>query len=305
MDNKTPKSLVIDDDVSLSELMKIKLEAVGHFVSTAGNGQEAWDMLEKKQQVAFDIIIVDREMPVMDGIEFVKKVKSDRRFKHIPVIMQTSHGQPEKIKEGLEAGVFYYLLKPTEDKVFYSVVQSAQKESFQQQALRQDLKKQLSGFSKLIAAEFQYKTLEEGRNLACFIANCYPDPSRVIPGLSALFINAVEHGNLAIGFDLKSELIKTDQWMNEISKRQDDKTYSDRYVTIKLIKNDSEIVVTVTDQGEGFDWKQYLELNPARALDVNGRGIALANSVSFDKIIYNEKGNSVSARFVESKDIDW
>jgi two-component system cell cycle response regulator len=304
MNQEKPTSLVIDDDKSICELMKLRLEHQGHSVLTASDGQQAWNLINKNNEL-IDIIIVDREMPIMDGIAFVRKVKSDDRFKHIPVIMQTSHKEPEKIKEGLEAGVFYYLLKPTNDDVFSSVVLSAQKESFQQQSLKRDLKKQMGGFRLLKAAEFKCKTLEEVKNLACFIANCYPDPTKVISGLSALLINAVEHGNLNIGFDLKSDLLKSNKWNEEIEKRISLPEYKDKVVTVKLIKTLTEIVVTITDQGAGFNWKKYLELNPSRALDVNGRGIALANAVSFDKLTFNESGNSVSARYSLEDDFEW
>ena len=51
--------------------------------------------------------------------------------------------------------------------------------------------------------------------------------------------------------------------------------------------------VTITDQGNGFDWQTYMEFNPERVFDLHGRGIAMSKAISFDSLEYLGKGNCV------------
>jgi len=58
---------------------------------------------------------------------------------------------------------------------------------------------------------------------------------------------------------------------------------------------DGEIEFIIQDQGDGFDWQNYLDISPERAFDSHGRGIAMACMYSFDKVEYHGNGNMVSA----------
>jgi anti-sigma regulatory factor (Ser/Thr protein kinase) len=72
--------------------------------------------------------------------------------------------------------------------------------------------------------------------------------------------------------------------------------YAGRTVSLEFERHGGAVEVLITDQGDGFDWKPYLELDPARAFHVHGRGIALARKMSFESIQYLGKGNQVLAR---------
>jgi anti-sigma regulatory factor (Ser/Thr protein kinase) len=64
-------------------------------------------------------------------------------------------------------------------------------------------------------------------------------------------------------------------------------------VLIRLVCEPGRIVFSIVDEGQGFDWRNYLDLDPRRAFDPNGRGIAMARSLSFESMEYNERGNEV------------
>ncbi|WP_317168829.1 two-component regulator propeller domain-containing protein [Parapedobacter sp. SGR-10] len=100
--------LVVEDNKDLLEFMVNSFSArfVVHY---AGNGKEA---LEKLKQIAVDIIISDVMMPVMNGIEFCKKVKSDIRISHIPFILLTARTPAMYKIEGFEIGADDYMTKP-------------------------------------------------------------------------------------------------------------------------------------------------------------------------------------------------
>ena len=69
---------------------------------------------------------------------------------------------------------------------------------------------------------------------------------------------------------------------------------SSRQVEVEFTRDANAIRITITDQGEGFDWETYLTLSPERALDNHGRGIAMARLLSFSDLEYRGRGNQVA-----------
>lgn len=112
-------------------------------------------------------------------------------------------------------------------------------------------------------------------------------------GLSELMINAIEHGNLDIGYDEKSELRKEDMWELEIAKRLDSPENKDKFATLDIINDADAVTYTITDQGNGFDWDEFMEFDTTRVMDNHGRGIAMANKLYFSKLKYQGNGNVV------------
>ena len=163
----------------------------------------------------------------------------------------------------------------------------------------------LSLFHLMKSLQFQFRTIEEAEKLAVFLANFFHDPDRVVQGLAELMINAIEHGNLGIGYDAKIELCRTGNWSSEIRQRLDSPAFRDQVAEIAMTRKDGGTYVVITDQGEGFDWKRYLKIDPARAGEAHGRGIAMANSISFDKLTYNESGNKAIAFVADSSGFEW
>ena len=140
-----------------------------------------------------------------------------------------------------------------------------------------------------------YKSLSEINFLASILASTCPRSDTVTIGLTELMINAVEHGNLNISYDEKSMLITDNEWEDEVSRRLALSSNKNKQVLIEIFRNDHEITFTIADQGNGFDWQYYLTTSKKRILDNHGRGIAVANLISFDHIHYLESGNKVCA----------
>lgn len=286
--------LLVDDDRTLRAVLALQLEQMGYQIIEATNGQEAYEILQQ-QWDQIDIIVLDREMPVMDGMEFIQTLKQDKRFDHIPAIMVTGSGQPSQISQGIEAGVFYYLVKPIHYDVLSTLVSSAMEESVRVKKLSSLLENQNDSFNLLTEADFVITTISEAEHLSSMLADCYPNPMRVFPGLFGLMINAIEHGNLGIGYTEKSRLLEKGQWGQEINHRLLLAENIYKNITVNYHKTDQAITVIITDQGKGFDWKSFLTINPDRVLKGNGRGIALARIQSFDKLEYNVPGTQVTA----------
>jgi signal transduction histidine kinase/ligand-binding sensor domain-containing protein/DNA-binding response OmpR family regulator len=112
--------LVVEDDVEMCKYLKTILEPV-YRVSIAKNGKDAIGMT---QELSPDLIITDIMMPVMNGIEFTKKIKEDFSTSHIPVVMLSSKSEVESQVEGLQTGAEAYLAKPFSVDLLLSYVQS-------------------------------------------------------------------------------------------------------------------------------------------------------------------------------------
>lgn len=301
---ESARIIAVDDDKTMRFMLQSQLEDLGYECDMAENGSEALEML-RENETGWDVMLLDREMPVMNGLKVVEQMKNDPVLRNIPIIMQTGSDKPEQIKEGIDAGVFYYLTKPIDDKILKSVLSSAVRESKKKKVLSNELQQHRTSFNLIERCTFQYRTLPEAESLACFIANCYPDPQRVVSGLAELLINAVEHGNLEIGYSEKTWLIQAGTWYEEMMRRVDLPEHKQKFVEVTL-KNQSEgIYLKIKDQGPGFDWRRFLEVDPSRALDNHGRGIAQALAISFDDVSYNEQGNSVMTFVSSEPELDW
>ena len=286
--------LAVDDSPMALHLLTGILEEDGYSVLQAADGEKAMEIIYSRPD-AVDAVLLDRMMPNMDGMEVTRRILQDQHLKYIPIIMQTAADKPEEISEGIKAGVFYYLTKPIERRTLLSIVSSAIKEIEQRRALETEMQRHHMSFRLIDELRSRYQTMEEAESLASFLANCFPDSRRALTGISELLINAVEHGNLGISYEEKTTLLETSQWRNEIKKRLTAPDIADKQVEVFFEKKQRIYSLQVTDQGEGFVWQKYLELDPARASHNHGRGIAMANMIAFDRLIYNHKGNQVTA----------
>ena len=113
--------LIIDDSASLRQVVQITLKGAGYDVVQAENGKDALAKLEAGAKPS--LIVCDVNMPVMDGITFVKEVKGLPAFKFTPIIMLTTEAGEEKKLEGQMAGAKAWLVKPFRPEVMLKAVQ--------------------------------------------------------------------------------------------------------------------------------------------------------------------------------------
>jgi diguanylate cyclase (GGDEF)-like protein len=104
------KILTVDDDPDILDVLELTLSE-NYDVLSAANGKEGLELVRLKNP---DLIITDYNMPVMNGPEFVKILRKDILFRHIPIIMLTGKGEVKDMVEGIESGADDYLVKPFE-----------------------------------------------------------------------------------------------------------------------------------------------------------------------------------------------
>ena len=103
-------ALVVDDSHAIRMILTAYLKKLGFEVTAAVNGREALDRLQGMEKA--DVVLVDWNMPEMDGLSFVRAVRADVDYATLPVMMVTTNTELEHVSEALEAGANEYIMKP-------------------------------------------------------------------------------------------------------------------------------------------------------------------------------------------------
>jgi CheY-like chemotaxis protein len=285
--------LVVDDEPDNLELIQWYLKNEPYELTLVTDGEEALRRLDASPE-DFECVLLDRKMPRLDGIEVLKRIKAEERTRLMPVIMQTGATEPEQIAEGLKLGAYYYLAKPYRREILTSILSAALDDARQQRELSDRVSDQHTALRLLTRASFELRTLPQARALAAMLAGHCNDANAVSIGLSELLINAIEHGNLAVGFEEKSKLLASGNWVQEIERRLSLPEYISRKVQVEIETRNGLLEATISDCGDGFDWQNYLEISSERAFESHGRGIAISRAVSFASLNYSGCGNVVT-----------
>lgn len=287
--------LVVDDEQLNLFIIEEFLEQEDIELEMHTNPLAAWTSLSAAES-NFSLVVLDRMMPELDGMELLRRMKRESRFADIPVIMQTAASSPDQVREGLEAGAYYYLTKPYEPEALISIVRAALEDRRARQQLRNRAARLEEAQALIREVEYTFVTLDDITSLVPVLADMCPAPDVVAPGLSDLMVNAVEHGNLGVTYQEKSLLKWEGDWEQEIRRRLALPQFHGRFATVRVERDEHFLTFTIADQGAGFEWSKFLTFDPERAFDPNGRGIAMAGMMSFSSLEYQGKGNVVVAR---------
>jgi two-component system cell cycle response regulator len=104
-----PKILIIDDDVTITELMKALVKMEGHEPTTVNDSLRA---MEIAQSVNPDLITLDLMMPGLTGFELCELMKNDPKFAHVPIVIVSARDDPESKNKAMGAGATAYITKP-------------------------------------------------------------------------------------------------------------------------------------------------------------------------------------------------
>jgi CheY-like chemotaxis protein len=286
--------LIVDDSPVIRKLLAKYLDGCGYTIEFAGNGEEAWEKLVAAPYL-YDTVLLDRKMPVLDGMEVLKRIKKDVRLKFLPVILQTALATPEEFAEGLDAGAYYYLAKPSSRESVRAVVSAAIRNRLERLSEKQVAEYREMAFDCLDEAHFSFSTLDSAHQIAALVSSLCPSSESARMGILELMLNAIEHGNLGITYEQKTLLIDEDRLLDEISARLTASEYSSKKAYLKFSRSQDQMVVTIQDEGNGFDWEPYLEISMERIMDNHGRGIAVSRKLAFTNLQYLGNGNCVQA----------
>ena len=112
--------LVADDEPHIGRIIKMKLEQGPFRVTLAYDGQEALDFVNNGEQL--DLVLLDLMMPKLSGLDVLKRIREQERFKLLPCIILTAGGEAKHERDALELGATQFLTKPFSPKKLYALV---------------------------------------------------------------------------------------------------------------------------------------------------------------------------------------
>ena len=286
---KQMKVLVVEDDYSSRELLKICIEKEGYQCQTANDGVDGFNLFKKFNP---DLIISDVRMPNMTGMELLESIR--KISKDVIIVFITGHGNEELALQALQLGANNYLKKPvdiTEIKAltnrYYDVIKS--------KAIQ-------SNIVDLIKHREMEIEIESDMNLVQSLANYLSEKTgnffdskermRIELGINELLINAIEHGNWEITYEEKNLALLEDRIGELYKSKREDPDIIDKKVVVKYKQSEKFCEWIITDDGKGFDWKSVPNPVDIQLSRINGRGILLSK-LQFDEMEYLGKGNSV------------
>lgn len=302
MGEPVKKILLIDEKSSIEDLLKSIFNEGPYQIDKIFEKNEILTQL-KKFHAQYEAIVVEKDFSGFDLKEFITDLREESTTSLLPVIeiikeedsqVEDNFGSHDKcpnlffIKMPLSPGILLSLLKSI------GVLYTEQKKY---QQFITDKKTVLDKFSLLKCSVIN---LEEAKEMAGHLSLYFVDSDRASKGIYNLLENAIEHGNLDIGYEKKGALLKERKWIEEIQTQLKDKENKKKSVDILLERKKDGSYLQITDMGKGFEWKKFMEVDPSRANHDHGRGITLANKIYFDKVVFNQEGNQVTA-FMSSK----
>jgi two-component system alkaline phosphatase synthesis response regulator PhoP len=112
--------LVADDEPHIGRIIKMKLEQGPFRVTLAYDGQEALDIVNNGEQL--DLVLLDLMMPKLSGLDVLKRIREQEKFKSLPCIILTAGGEAKHERDALELGATQFLTKPFSPKKLYALV---------------------------------------------------------------------------------------------------------------------------------------------------------------------------------------
>lgn len=283
--------LVVDDLVTDRLLAGGMLQKhAGWNVIFATNGQEALQQIELHLP---DLVLTDLMMPTMNGLQLAEAVR--REFPLIPVILMTSKGSEDIAVQALQKGATNYVSKKRLNQDLAEIVE-------QVLLVSKDQRTQARLLNRVTRSEFTV-VLENDitllQSLVVYIQQqmkvlrVFGESERIRIGvaLEEALLNAFYHGNLEVSSKLRED--DYDLYYSLAKQRCSEAPYADRKITVQCKFDEVAVVVTITDEGPGFDPSLLPDPRDPENLErPSGRGLLLMKTF-LDEVEYNAKGNEV------------
>ncbi len=266
--------LIVDDQEVLRSLLSRFMTREGFEPVEAENGKKAIELYRATNPA---VVLSDIMMPEMDGISLLRAIRA--LDPGAAVILMTGYGNEEVLLEALRGGAVNFFKKPFDFHEVLSVVRSVAR-----QRLAPD------------PAPFRSPHLVEETNQIALHLGAIAVESEIIHlkiGIEEMIRNAVEHGHLGITGEEKHRALEHGVFGELVHERLQAGDNAKKRITLCSRLNAAELVVTVADEGAGFDWRSLPELTPESLLRFSGRGILLTR-IYFDEVRYNDRGNEVT-----------
>lgn len=283
--------LVVDDSAGDRRLVGELLKDDGDLqVEYAADGAEA---LAEMERALPDLVVTDLVMPEINGLELVAAVR--RRFPLVPVILTTSKGSEEIAVQALKQGAASYVPKRALAWELLDTVRGVLAVSSRERShtrlmgcmTKSDCAFALDNDYTLFGPLVTYLQEEVTRMGLCDEA----ERTRIGVALEEALANALYHGNLEVGSQLREE--DSQAYCGLVEQRRRQAPYRARRIHVEATLSRKQASVVVRDEGSGFDASALPDpTQPGNLEKVSGRGVLLMRTF-MDEVIYNELGNAV------------
>ena len=284
------KILIIDDEKPVRDVLNIALVEEGYESLQAPSGEQGIELFKSSNP---DIVITDVMMPGIDGIEVTKRMRAHRD--DIDVVVMSGFGTEELVVNALRAGASNYIKKPIVFDELFKILDDI--------IFKRENRKRYEISREIV--EREHKSIVIGNDVSkvwgavnqiLFNVQAAIDTvslEGICIGLYELLINAIEHGNLGITFEEKSDALQSSTYTELLKNRMQQADTDGKVVRIESDYTPSAISISIRDQGNGFDLSDLPNMKDAGSLLLDhGRGILLAN-LFYDSVDYDEPGNCV------------
>ncbi|QDT38261.1 ATP-binding response regulator [Stratiformator vulcanicus] len=294
-----PTILVVDDSAADRRLAGGLLSRDGWEVEYASDGQETLDFLNQRaldfsSDRMVDAILTDLQMPRIDGLQLVEEVST--RYPLIPIVLMTSQGSEEIAVRALQAGAASYVpkrnlaqrLRSTARQVLSAAAEDRDHSRLSDRLIRQDLVYELESDLGLVAAAV--------RSVRSLFARSPFIEDKTKLRLSVAFeealLNAMYHGNLEVDSKLKES---DHQAFHDLARQRCNETpFCERHVRVEIKLSSSQAVITIEDQGPGFELGDLPDPSaPENLARASGRGLLLIKTF-MDDVAHNDLGNRIT-----------
>jgi DNA-binding response OmpR family regulator/anti-sigma regulatory factor (Ser/Thr protein kinase) len=280
------------------------LERLGYSVDVIASDRDTLKRIaDARSQV--EIVVLDKRGAKDRDKAIFAELGADPRMADVQMLVLVGSQDDDNLVAALDGGFKNHLRAPFTVSILDASLRALCREHgrISEQNYRPLEEKSL--LSMVETCKFRFRSPAEAKQLTPLLAAFFPDRQRAKMGITELFNNAIEHGNLEIGRELKAKLAKAGSLQQEIYTRLNKPDYADRFVEVIITRKEEGIMLVVNDEGGGFDWKEHLDVDPALANREHGRGIARARHMAFDKLTYNKAGNQAVALMTGTSQLQW
>ncbi len=289
--------LLVEDSPTQSLQMKMLLESAAHVVTCCDDGTKAIEHLESGTS---EIVVTDLELPVMNGLELIKKMQCD--FPQIPAVLVTGQGSERLAAEALRAGATAYVPKSLVEDMLLGTVEDVLG------VVRTD-----RSYAELIDCTVENRLVFELPNKLQLLSTAIDltmqlaagmkllsgsDRYRVGTALQHAASNAVYRGNLELTHEQWRQTSNEDNAQAQldpiVSQRMNAAPFKNRKVHYDVRLMRDLIRIVIRDEGPGFDTKKLGHENDAQSMSAEGgRGLVLIRNF-VDKVSFNDCGNEIT-----------
>lgn len=282
--------LVVDDEDLVRNLLCEFLRRCDYPILAASTATEAIALFKEQRP---SIIVTDICMPGMSGIELLRNIH--RQSPETRIVVMTGFGDEAVALDALRAGASNFIKKPIKLEEFLFIIQAHER------LLRAQRRQRLPAGCVLN----EHRTLSLANDHNLIYAAAYNltsglkafmlrhEVEGVLLALTEAMTNAMEHGNLGIGYEQKSAALKANIYHHLLENRMAEPDLSLRRIAVNYHLSPSEVRISIADEGSGFDWRNVPDpRSPENMMREHGRGLSIMN-LFMDEVRYNEAGNEV------------